>query len=96
MSDRSIFGLIDPRDHRIFHVGVLDAGVGLNEHVADVVAEALAGERSSTEERVRAILAADYEAPHAVILQTKAGEAELAGWVRTLQQAGNALTNGSS
>jgi hypothetical protein len=96
MSDRSIFGLIDPRDHRIFHVGVLDAGVSLNEHVADVVAEALAGKRTPAEDRVRAILAADFEAPHAVILQAQAGDAELANWVRALQQAGNALTNGSS
>ena len=38
MSDRYVFGLIDPRDHRIFHVGTLSREVGLNEHVADVVA----------------------------------------------------------
>jgi len=47
-----------------------------------------------TEERVRAILAADFEAPHAVILQVNAGEADLANWTRVLRQAGNALTNG--
>jgi hypothetical protein len=96
MSDRSIFGLIDPRDHRVFHVGTLDRNVGLNEHVADVVANAMAGRTSPTDQRVRAILAADFEAPHAVILQADASEADLATWTRTLQEAGNALTNGSS
>ena len=52
------------------------------------------GNPSPTEERVRAILAADFEAPHAVILQVNAGEADLANWTRVLRQAGNALTNG--
>jgi len=96
MSDRSIFGLIDPRNHRILHVGLLDEGVSLNEHVADVVANAMAGMTSPTDERVRAILAADFEAPHAVILQQAGAEQDLATWTRTLQQAGNSLTDGSS
>jgi len=95
MSTHSIFGLIDPRDNRIFHVGMLNSEVSLNEHVADVVAEAIDGNPSPTEERVRAILAADFEAPHAVILQVNAGEADLASWTRVLRQAGNALTNGA-
>jgi hypothetical protein len=96
MSHQSIYGLIDPRDHRIFHVGLLDGETSLNERVADVVAEAMDGMPSPTDERVRAILAADFEAPHAVILQAQAGDADLATWTRALQQAGNALTNGSA
>ena len=93
MSDRSIFGLIDPRNHQIFHVGMLDRGVSLNEHVADVVANAMAGKTSPTDERVRAILAADFDAPGAVILQAEAGEASEAAWIETLTAAGNSLTN---
>jgi hypothetical protein len=93
MNDRYVFGLIDPRDHRIFYVGTLEREVSLNEHVADAVADARAGKRTPTDERMRAILAADYEAPHAVILQAKASEADEAAWIQTLVAAGNELTN---
>ena len=93
MSDRYVFGLIDPRDHRIFHVGTLSREVSLNEHMADVVADAMAGKTSPTDEQVRAILAADFDTPHAVILQAEAGDEDLAKWIRMLQAAGNGLTN---
>jgi hypothetical protein len=91
MNDRYVFGLIDPRDHGIFHVGTLAQEVALKEHVADAVAEAMAGEPGATHDRVRAILAADYDAPHAVILQPEATEADAAGWIERLKAAGNAL-----
>jgi hypothetical protein len=93
MNDRYVFGLIDPRDHRIFYVGTLDGDVNLNEHLADAVADAMAGKTTPTDERVRAILAADFDAPHAVILQADAGEGEEAAWIQRLAAAGNALTN---
>jgi hypothetical protein len=96
MNDCYIFGLIDPRDHRIFDVGALPRGVNLNEHLADVVAESKAGGGSPTDERVRAILAADFDTPHAVILQAEAGEADAEAWVRTLEAAGNVLTHDRS
>jgi hypothetical protein len=92
MSDRYVYGLIDPRDHRIFHVGTLEREVSLNEHVADAVAEAMAGTVTPTAERVRAILAADFEAPHAVILQPSASEPDAARWIGVLTTAGNDLT----
>lgn len=93
MNDRYVFGLIDPRDHRIFHVGTLDREVVLNEHVADAVADAMAGKTTPLDERVRDILAADFETPHAVILQAQATEADEARWVEVLAAAGNDLTN---
>jgi hypothetical protein len=92
MSDRYIFGLIDPRDHGIFTVGSLPHALDLREHVADAVAEAMTGRRSPTAERVRAILAADFEAPDAVILQPAASETDVATWIETLTAAGNRLT----
>jgi hypothetical protein len=93
MSDRYVFGLIDPRDHRIFTVGTLPREVDLNEHVADAVADAKVGKTTPTDERVRAILAADFDAPGAVILQAEASEANEAAWIETLTAAGNSLTN---
>ena len=92
MSDRYVFGLIDPRDHQIFSVGTLAREVGLNEHVADAVADALAGKKGPPHDRVRAILAADFEAPGAVILQPVASEGDEATWIQTLEAAGNRLT----
>jgi hypothetical protein len=93
MDDRYVFGLIDPRDHRIFSVGTLAQEVSLNEHVADAVADARAGAGTPTDQRIRAILAADFEAPHAVILQAAASEADAAAWIERLVAAGNELTN---
>ena len=60
-------GLIDPRDCRIFSVGTLESDVKLNEHVAETVAEALSGAAGPAYDRVRAILAADFDEPHAVM-----------------------------
>lgn len=91
MNDRYVFGLIDPRDHRVFLVGTLPRGVALKEHVADAVAEAKAGKPGPPHDRVRAILAADYDAPHAVILQPEAGAADAAAWSERLVAAGNSL-----
>jgi hypothetical protein len=93
MSDRYVFGLIDPRDHRIFHVGTLEQEVNLNEHLADAVAEAMAGTTTPVAERVRAILAADFETPHAVILQPSASEADAVHWIDVLATAGNRLAS---
>jgi hypothetical protein len=93
MNDRYVFGLIDPRDHRIFYVGTLERDVNLNEHVADAVADAIAGNTTPTDARVREILAADFDAPHAVILQAEASEGDETAWVERLAAAGNALTN---
>jgi hypothetical protein len=93
MNERYVFGLIDPRDHRIFYVGTLARGADLNEHVADAVAEARAGRATRTHDRVRTILDAAYEAPQAVVLQAEASEADREGWIELLAAAGNALTN---
>jgi len=93
VNDRYVFGLIDPRDHRIFHVGTLARGVELKEHVADSVADAKAGKPGPTNDHVRAILAADYDTPHAVILQAEASAADEVAWIKTLEAAGNRLTN---
>lgn len=91
MNDRYVYGLIDPRDACIFHVGTLARGVALKDHLTDEVAEALAGAAGPVHDRVRAILASDYDAPHAVILQPQAGEADAAVWIERLQAAGNAV-----
>jgi hypothetical protein len=91
MNDRYVYGLIDPRDNLIFHVGTLARGVALKEHLADAVAEAKAGVAGAFHDRVRAILAADFEAPHAVILQPQASDGDAAGWIERLRAAGSAL-----
>jgi hypothetical protein len=93
MNDRYVFGLIDPRDYRIFFVGTLASDVPLKEYVADAVAAALAGQTAPPSDRVQAILAADYDAPHAVILQPEASAADEAAWIERLEAAGNPLTN---
>jgi hypothetical protein len=93
MNDRYVFGLIDPRDNQIFYVGTLARDVALKEYVADAVADAMAGKTAPPSDRVRAILAADYDAPHAVILQPEASAADEAVWIQTLEAAGNPLTN---
>jgi hypothetical protein len=93
MGDRYVFALIDPRDDCIFYVGTLEQGVKLNEHVADAVSDALSGGTSPADDQVRAILAADFDKPHAVILQPEASEADEARWIETLEAAGNSLTN---
>ena len=91
MKDRYIFGLIDPRDYHIFFVGSRSRGVALKEHLADAVAEAKTGKAGPPHDRVRAILAADYDAPHAVILQPEADAADAAAWIERLEAAGNPL-----
>jgi hypothetical protein len=93
MNDRYVFGLIDPRDHRIFYVGTLASDVPLKEYVADAVADALAGKTALPSDRVRAILAADFDAPHAVILQPEASAVDEAAWIERLEAAGNKLSN---
>jgi hypothetical protein len=93
VNDRYIFGLVDPRDHRIFYVGTLARDVALKEYVADAVAAAKAGQTAPPSDRVRAILAADFDAPHAVILQPEASAADEAAWIERLEAAGNELAN---
>jgi hypothetical protein len=93
VNDRYIFGLVDPRDHRIFYVGTLASDVPLKEYVADAVADAIAGKAGPPNDRVRAILAADFDAPHAIILQPEASAADEAAWIQRLEAAGNKLAN---
>jgi hypothetical protein len=93
MNDRYVFGLIDPRDHQIFYVGTLAREVSLNEHVADAVADAMVGKTGPPHDHVRAILAADFEAPGAVILQPEASAGDEATWIKALEAAGNRRTN---
>jgi hypothetical protein len=92
MKNGFVLALVDPRDQRIFHVEWMARGVRVNEHVADVVADARSGETGPFCERVRGILAADYDAPHAVVLQPEATEVEEIAWAKLLAEVGNELT----
>jgi hypothetical protein len=93
MMNGYILALVDPRDHRIFHVEWVTCGVRVNEHVADIVADAKSGKTTPFLDQVRGILTADYNAPHVAILQLEATEVDEVAWARLLAEVGNELTH---